>query len=98
MSPDYSKQSQQADKLPTDIRSTWFIGGSEMQKQTPHKELYDPFSHYTRGVLYFDDDKFTFTAYRVPYQELDDKTWTSERAFNADYRRMIARKYAIVKF
>lgn len=68
-----------------------------MHKQTPHKELHDPFSHYTRGVLYCDKEKYTFIAYRMPYQELDDKTWSSERAFNADYQKMIARKYAIVK-
>lgn len=66
-----------------------------MHTQTPHMELYDPFSHYTRGVLYFEDETFTFTAYRVPYQELEKKTWKSERAFTADYRRMVARKYSI---
>lgn len=66
-----------------------------MHKQTTHKELYDPFSHYTRGVLHFDDEKFTFTAYRMPYRELDDRTWNSERAFKADYNRMISRKYEL---
>jgi hypothetical protein len=64
-----------------------------MPKRASHKELYDPFFHYSRGVLYYEDDRFTFTAYRVPYQELDDKTWRTEQAFKADYRRMIARKY-----
>ena len=66
-----------------------------MHKHTTHKELRDPFAHYTRGVLHFDDEAFTFTAYRVPYKELDDKKWKSERAFTADYRRMVARKYTI---
>ena len=66
-----------------------------MHKNTTHKELHDPFSHYTRGVLHFDDKTLTFTAYRVPYQELDKKTWNSERAFTADYRRMVARKYSV---
>ena len=46
-----------------------------MHKLTPHKELYDPFYHYTRGVLYFDEERYTFTAYRMPYKELDDKSW-----------------------
>ena len=66
-----------------------------MHRQTTHRELHDPFSHYTRGVLYFDDETFTFTAYRMPYQELGKKTWKSELAFTADYRRMVARKYSV---
>ena len=66
-----------------------------MHKQTPHKELYDPFAHYTRGVLYFDEETYTFIAYRTPYQELDKKTWKTERAFTADYNRLIARKYSV---
>lgn len=66
-----------------------------MHKQITHKELYDPFAHYTRGVLYFDEDRFRFTAYRMPYLELDKKTWKTEQAFTADYNRMIARKYSI---
>ena len=65
-----------------------------MHKQNTHKELYDPFSHYTRGVLYFDENRFTFTAYRMPYLALDKKTWKTERAFTADYNRLIARKYS----
>ena len=65
-----------------------------MHKQAPHKELYDPFAHYTRGVLYFDEETYTFIAYRTPYQELDKKTWKTERAFTADYNRLIARKYS----
>jgi len=68
-----------------------------MHKQTPHKELYDPITHYSRGVLYFDEATYTFTAYRVPYLELDTKTWRTEQAFTADYRRMIARKYNVGK-
>jgi major membrane immunogen (membrane-anchored lipoprotein) len=66
-----------------------------MYEHSTHKELHDPFAHYTRGVLHFDDETFTFTAYRVPYQELDNKKWKSERAFTADYQRMIARKYSV---
>jgi hypothetical protein len=64
-----------------------------MHKLTPHKELYDPFYHYTRGVLYFDEERYTFTAYRMPYKELDDKSWRTEQAFKADYRQLIDRKY-----
>ena len=64
-----------------------------MHKSSPCKELYDPFYHYTRGVLYFDEDHFTFTAYRMPYKELDSKSWKTEKAFIADYRRMVDRKY-----
>jgi len=64
-----------------------------MQKLSPHKELYDPYYHYTRGVLYYDEDHFTFTAYRLPYLELDKKSWKTERAFRADYRRMVDKKY-----
>jgi hypothetical protein len=56
--------------------------------------MYDPFAHYSRGVLYFDEEKYTFIAYRTPYQALDKKTWKTERAFTADYNRMIARKYS----
>jgi hypothetical protein len=66
-----------------------------MHKPSPHKELYDPNYHYTRGVLYFDEERYTFTAYRVPYQDLDNKSWETEQAFTADYRRMIERKYSI---
>ena len=66
-----------------------------MHRHTIHKELYDPFSHYTRGVLFFDEEKYTFIAHRVPYKELDEKSWKSERAFTADYERMIAKKYAV---
>jgi hypothetical protein len=65
-----------------------------MHKQTPHKELYDPFTHYSRGMLYFDKETYTFVAYRMPYLPLDKKTWKTERAFTADYQRMIVRKYA----
>ncbi len=64
-----------------------------MHQQTVHKELYDPFAHYSRGILCFDEDKFTFVAYRMPYLELDKKTWKTEQAFTADYQRVIARKY-----
>jgi len=67
-----------------------------MHKPAPYKEICDPFYHYTRGVLYFDEERFSFTAYRVPYQELDSKTWETEQEFTADYRRMVARKYSIV--
>ena len=66
-----------------------------MHKPSPHKELHDPYYHYTRGVLYFDEDHFTFTAYRVPYQGLDNKSWETEQAFKADYRRAVERKYAV---
>lgn len=66
-----------------------------MQKQTVHKELYDPFAHYTRGVLLYDKKEFKFIAYRMPYVELDHKTWKTEQAFQADYRKMVARKYSI---
>lgn len=65
-----------------------------MHKHTALKNLYDPFAHYTRGVLYFDEETYTFTAYRTPYQELNKKTWKSEQAFTADYNRVIARKYS----
>ncbi|HEY5775244.1 MAG TPA: hypothetical protein VIS57_04095 [Xanthomonadales bacterium] len=68
-----------------------------MHKPAPYKEINDPFYHYTRGVLYFDEEHFTFTAYRMPYQELDNKTWESEQAFTRDYRRMVARKYSIIE-
>jgi hypothetical protein len=66
-----------------------------MHKLSPHKELYDPFYHYTRGVLYFDEERFTFTAYRMPYLELDNKSWESEQAFKADYQRMVEKKYSV---
>ena len=65
-----------------------------MHKPSPHKELYDPCYHYTRGVLYFEDDEFTFTAYRVPYMVLDNKSWKTEQAFKADYRRLVESKYS----
>lgn len=64
-----------------------------MHKAVPHKEMFDPHYHYSRGVLYFDEDHFTFIAYRMPYQELDSKSWDTEQAFKADYRRVIERKY-----
>ena len=66
-----------------------------MHKDHTHKELYDPFTHYARGMLRFDDDRFTFIAYRVPYVGLNEKTWKTEQAFNADYQAMVARKYAV---
>ncbi len=66
-----------------------------MHKPTPHKELQDPFYHYTRGVLYFDEEHFTFTAYRMPYQELNDKSWTTEREFQADYLRLIEKRFLV---
>jgi len=66
-----------------------------MHKPSPHKELYDPHYHYTRGVLYFDEDHFTFTAYRVPYQDLDNRSWETEQAFTEDYRRLVLRKYTV---
>jgi len=65
-----------------------------MHRQTVHKEFYDPFAHYSRGILYFDEEKFTFVAYRVPYMELDNKTWKTERAFTTEYNRVINRKYS----
>ncbi len=65
-----------------------------MHKQTAHKELHDPFAHYTRGILYFDEETFTFIAHREPYCKLNKMTWESERAFMADYQRLIARKYS----
>jgi hypothetical protein len=64
-----------------------------MHKQTTHKELSDPFAHYTRGVLYFDAEMFTFIAHRMPYLDLNKKTWKTEQAFTADYQRIVARKY-----
>ncbi len=64
-----------------------------MHKLTPHRELYDPYYHYTRGVLYFDKERYTFTAYRMPYKELDNKSWQTEQAFKADYCQLIDRKY-----
>ncbi|MDX2419061.1 MAG: hypothetical protein QNK19_16505 [Xanthomonadales bacterium] len=66
-----------------------------MHKPSPQKEMYDPYYHYTRGVLYFDEDHFTFTAYRVPYQGLDNKSWETEQAFKADYRRAVEKKYSV---
>lgn len=57
------------------------------------KELYDPFAHYVRGVLHYEHHAFTFTAYRVPYAELSQKTWPTEQAFIVDYRRTVAKKY-----
>jgi len=65
-----------------------------MHKSVPHRELYDPLYHYTRGVLYYDEDHFTFTAYRLPYLGLDNKSWKTEREFTVDYRRMVERKYS----
>lgn len=65
-----------------------------MHKQTTYKELYDPFSHYTRGILCFDKKRFTFVAYRVPYLVLDKKSWKTEGEFDADYRSLVNRKYA----
>jgi hypothetical protein len=59
------------------------------------KEFYDPFAHYARGVLHLEEDTFSFTAYRAPYKELDNKTWKTEQAFTVDYNRMIAKKYAV---
>ena len=56
--------------------------------------MYDPYYHYTRGVLYYDKDHFTFTAHRMPYQELDSKSWETEQAFKADYRRVVNKKYS----
>ena len=68
-----------------------------MHKPALYKEICDPFYHYTRGVLYFDEKRFRFTAYRLPYQELDSKTWKTEKEFTEDYRRMVARKYSIIE-
>jgi len=67
---------------------------NHMHKQIPHKEFYDPFAHYIRGVLFLEEDTFTFTAYRMPYLELDGKTWQTEQAFTNDYHQLIARKYS----
>ena len=68
-----------------------------MHNSSSHKELYDPLYHYARGVLCFDEEQFTFTAYRVPYLELDHKSWKTEKAFKADYRRLIEKKYSPLK-
>lgn len=68
-----------------------------MHKQTIHKELYDPFAHYTRGVLLFDQETFKFVAYRMPYIELDNKTWKTEQAFSAEYNKLVERKYSLAK-
>jgi hypothetical protein len=68
---------------------------NHMQTHNPLKELYDPFAHYIRGVLLFDEETYTFTAYRMPYVELNAKSWETEQAFTADYNRLIARKYSI---
>jgi hypothetical protein len=65
-----------------------------MHKPSPHKEMYDPYYHYTRGVLYYDEDHFTFTAYRLPYLELDSKSWETEQEFKADYQRVVEKKYS----
>lgn len=64
-----------------------------MQKRTAHKEIYDPLTHYVRGILYFDGETFTFTSYREPYRKLNNKKWETEQAFMADYRRLIAGNY-----
>jgi hypothetical protein len=66
-----------------------------MQKHTPYKELYDPCAHYVRGVLCFDKDKFTFTAYRTPYLTLNEKTWDSEQAFTEEYRQLIESRFSM---
>jgi len=68
-----------------------------MQSQTPHKEMYDPFAHYIRGVLFFEKKKnrFRFIAHRVPYMELNGKSWDSEQAFIRDYNQLIAKKYSV---
>ncbi len=66
-----------------------------MHKSAPYKEICDPFYHYTRGVLYYDEERFSFTAHRMPYQELNSKTWETEQAFAEDYRKMVAKKYLI---
>ena len=68
-----------------------------MQEQVPHKEIHDPFAHYTRGVLFFSNNRFTFVAYRVPYMELNDRTWKTEQDFLADYHALVARKYTITE-
>lgn len=68
-----------------------------MHQRTVYKQLYDPLSHYSRGVLYIAEDTFTFSAYRVPYVELETMTWKTEQAFTADYRRMIERKYSLMQ-
>jgi hypothetical protein len=65
-----------------------------MQKHTTHREMYDPFAHYIRGVLFFNEETFTFKAHRVPYLELNEKTWETEQAFIDDYSKLIARKYS----
>ncbi len=65
-----------------------------MHKYTIHKEIQDPFAHYARGVLLYEKNRFTFVAYRVPYQELNGKSWDSEAAFQHEYRQLVARKYA----
>jgi hypothetical protein len=67
-----------------------------MHKHTIHKEIQDPFAHYARGVLLYDEKRFTFVAYRVPYQELNGKSWDSEAEFQDEYRQVVARKYAIL--
>jgi hypothetical protein len=67
----------------------------DVQAQIPHRKLRDPFAHYLRGELFFDGEKFTFTAHRVPYLKLDDKAWDSEPAFMADYREAVTRKYSV---
>ena len=67
-----------------------------MQKQIPHKEMYDPFAHYIRGVLFFDKNSYSFVAHRMPYLELNEKTWKTEQEFIADYNQLIARKYAVL--
>jgi hypothetical protein len=61
---------------------------------TTQKEIQDPFAHYARGVLLYEKNRFTFIAYRVPYQELNGKSWDSEAAFQNEYRQLVARKYA----
>ena len=66
-----------------------------MMDKTEQKKLYDPFAHYVRGVLSFDKKTFRFTAYRMPYIELDKKTWKTEQAFRDDYQQTIARKYFV---
>lgn len=67
-----------------------------MREQVLHKEIHDPFAHYTRGVLFYDKKHFTFVAHRVPYRELNDRTWETEQDFMADYHALVARKYALV--
>ena len=66
-----------------------------MHHQTTPKEFYDPYSHYSRGILYLDEEVFKFRAYRVPYLALDQKTWETEQEFVADYRQLIVSKYSI---